>query len=105
MKDLNKKLFYKLRPNHVWNKETKSWDILNNMIKLSEEQEKEYNEAKNCKWCRNIFNEQKEETIKLKRKALLNTDCAVCTDCYILHNNNILILYYIKIFLMKKKKK
>ena len=58
MKDLNKNLFYKLRPNHVWNKNTKSWDILNNMIKLSEKQEIEYKEAKNCNWCRDVFNEK-----------------------------------------------
>ena len=84
--ELNKKLFYKLRPGFEWNKETKQFEYFSNMIPLTEKQLKEHNEAKNCPWCNCLYNDKNDKVKIAKRKGMFKDDngnkLAVCQWCF-----------------------
>jgi hypothetical protein len=64
-----------------WNIASKKFDTINNMIPLTEEQEKIHQETTKCNWCKDEFKDTKETLITPKRKGVLNK-LAVCQVCF-----------------------
>jgi hypothetical protein len=70
MINLNSDFFYKLRPDHHWNKRTQSFDIISNMLPLTEEEENQFQNTTHCNFCNHEFDKPKMENITFKRSAL-----------------------------------
>ena len=73
MLKLNKSLWYKLRPDHKWNATKKKFDIISNMIPLTEQEEEEFKKSTNCDFCNCIFDVKTTEEITLKRMAKIRS--------------------------------